>query len=65
MVGQKKVFPNPYTVAATSIITPADCDNIYKPIAAIPEQMASNPRGEILCTIGPAKNRNTNMMADV
>ena len=34
-------------------------------MGAIAAQMASNPSGETRCTIGPAKNRSTNMMAEV
>jgi hypothetical protein len=35
------------------------------PPAAMAEQAASSPSGEMRCTIGPAKNRSTNMMAAV
>ena len=31
----------------------------------MPEQIASKPSGETLCTMGPAKNRSTNMIAEV
>src|SRR5690606_39913616 len=65
MVGQKKLLPNPYMVAATNIMIPADCDKKYKPMAATAEHTANKPNGDILCTMGPAKKRNTNMMAEV
>src|SRR4051812_18947968 len=52
-------------VAATRIITPVEAESRYRPITAIPEQGAKRPRDEILWIKGPAKKRNTNMMAEV
>ena len=67
VVGQKKVLPNAYRVAARkSMITlgPA-LPSQTSPTAAIAEETASRPRGEMRWTIGPAKNLSTNMMAEV
>src|SRR5262245_49852649 len=65
IVGQKKVFPTPYNVAAAKIISPADFERHISPAAANAEQTASSPSGDNLCTRSAAKNRNTSMMADV
>src|SRR5688572_21417188 len=46
-------------------MTPVDADNKYNPSAAITEQMANNPKGENLCTKGPAKKRSMNIIAEV
>ncbi len=65
MVGQKNVLPNPYSVAAARIIPPVAFERNMRPHAAIRALAHRRPSGESLCTIGPAKNRSTSMMADV
>ena len=53
-------------VAARKTAMPAvELPSQNKPIIASTEQQNKSPRGEILCTIGPAKNRSANMMLDV
>ena len=40
-------------------------ESAVRPKMASVAQEASNPNGESLCTIGPAQNRSTIMMAEV
>src|SRR5262245_52094341 len=67
VVGQKKVLPKPYNVAARNNIPTAApaLDSHNRPAQATAAHRANRPSGEILCTIGPAKNRRMNMIKEV
>src|SRR5437764_11309455 len=65
IVGQKNVLPTPYTVAARNTARPAvELPSQNKPTMASVAQENRRPSGEILWTMGPAKNRSTNMMLE-
>ena len=67
MVGHKNVFPSPYTVDAAKItISPCDVEPSQNKPAAPNRPLRNNkPSGLIRSTMGPAKNRNTNIMLEV
>src|SRR3954451_17745175 len=67
VVGQKNDLAHPYKVAAASSMATLEPEfpSQYRPTAARAAQAANSPSGEILCTIGPAKNRRTTMMLAV
>src|SRR5712672_3325837 len=66
IVGQRNVLPHAYTVAAiTQRVTDVAPPRRRSPVRPSTPLRQSKPRGEILCTIGPAKNLRVNISDEV